>query len=577
MLAGCATKMPEIDYGQQALEAYDRVDAIIAKQEPVEGAIGLYEAMARALKYNLDEKIEEASMLYRTEQMESVRLGMLPIIQGNAQWGGRSNKAASSSESLRTGTESLEPSFSSPQQGYTADLTASWSLLDFGFAYIQSQQAEDELTIARQQRRKVINRILEDVRTSYWRAVSAERTQQRLLKLEADAIQALGKAQELEQRGRVSPLVVLAYQRELLQIQANVQKLQRELLLSKRQLAALMNLSPNERFSLELPSRSEVAPDLPGSATQMVLIGLRYRSELAESFLRRRINEKEQQLALVKALPSFTSVFGLNYDSNPFLYNNQWQSYSARVSWDLMSLFRYPSERDAAKGEGNLLLARENSLVMAIMTQIHVARARFIRMSHELRTIRLKHEVQSRILQLSQSQANVGFLGQQDLVKEYMTSILTEVEYDAAFADLQNAYANLYASMGLDNFAFDPNSGESVTDLAARLEDHWTEQAITLPEPPKRIPQLDEQIEAENSASMSAVGGQGNLSDAEFQKRLQAFLGENAEQPDSVTDPDADIEDETDDDAARDESLKQGNDSDVSFDRRRLQFQNGDN
>ena len=88
---------------------------------------------------------------------------------------------------------------------------------------------------------------------------------------------------------------------------------------------------------------------------------------------------------------------------------------------------------------------------------------------------------------------------------------------------------------------------------------------------------MDEQIEAENSASLSAVGGQGNLSDAEFQKRLQAFLGENAEQPDSVTDPDADTEDEPDDESARDESLKQGNDSDVSFDRRRLQFQNGDN
>jgi outer membrane protein TolC len=128
------------------------------------------------------------------------------------------------------------------------------------------------------------------VRTAYWRAVSADRTFRQLVDLEALAQKSLLQTQQLEARRLVPPLTVLAYQRDLLQVQGDVQKLQRELSLSKNQLAALINLRPGTRYSLVLPDRTDIVPELPGSADEMIMVGLRFRSELREGGYRQRIN-----------------------------------------------------------------------------------------------------------------------------------------------------------------------------------------------------------------------------------------------------------------------------------------------
>ena len=115
-----------------------------------------------------------------------------------------------------------------------------------------------------------------------WRAVSADRTLSRLGNVNALATQALRESQSLEERRVVAPLQALGFQRDLLQIQADVAKLQRELVLAKRQLAALMNLLPEKDYTLVLPDRTESVPELPGSTTEMVRTALQLRPELRE-------------------------------------------------------------------------------------------------------------------------------------------------------------------------------------------------------------------------------------------------------------------------------------------------------
>ena len=65
---------------------------------------------------------------------------------------------------------------------------------------------------------------------------------------------------------------------------------------------------------------------------------------------------------------------------------------------------------------------------------------------------------------------NVSF---QNFVREKMNSIVAEAEYDVAEADLQNAYANIYASIGQDTFGNIDTSKASVAELAQHLESHW--------------------------------------------------------------------------------------------------------
>ena len=155
--------------------AADNRVAVTANQEPVTGPIDLYEAMARALKYNLDYRVEAMNQQVKARELNLASYDMLPQLVANGSYYGRSNQAGASSLSLLTNRQSLEPSTSSDRDIAAGDLTLSWDVLDFGISYIRAHQKADQVLIAAEERRKVANRVVEDVRTAYYRAVSAER------------------------------------------------------------------------------------------------------------------------------------------------------------------------------------------------------------------------------------------------------------------------------------------------------------------------------------------------------------------------------------------------------------------
>lgn len=482
LLGACAIRPAAVDPDTDAVRNKALLESSIAQGEPVNGPISLYEAMARALKYNLDGRIEQMDEALRLKQVDLKRFDMLPSVVASTGYSARSNDAGSRSRSLLSGQQSLEPSTSSERRSTDTSITASWDVLDFGLAYVRSMQQADEAMIAGERRRKVMNRIVEDVRTAYWRAVSADRTFKKLGELEVMARKALAQAEELEKRRIAPPLAVLTYQRDLLSVQSDAQRLQRELTLAKTQLAALMNLPPQTAYDLVLPDRTSVVPELPGSADDMILTGLRFRAELREASYRRRITNLDKQAAFLRALPSVKGLLGLNHDSNEYLYNRDWLNFSARISWNLLGAFRYPAEKAALEAEIAVLDQRDLALTMAVATQVHVARVRFVRLAQELGTIRQSTAVQARITQLTRGSHDARAVSQQNLVREEMNAVLAEVRYDAAYADLQNAYANIYASMGLDNYDIDVNDAVPLKTLSGKLEEHWNERAGSLPE-----------------------------------------------------------------------------------------------
>ena len=54
-----------------------------------------------------------------------------------------------------------------------------------------------------------------------------------------------------------------------------------------------------------------------------------------------------------------------------------------------------------------------------------------------------------------------------------MNTIVAEGQFDIAQADLQNAYANIYAAVGQDTFGNINARTSTVTELAEHLQSHW--------------------------------------------------------------------------------------------------------
>jgi outer membrane protein TolC len=480
LLAGCSVTPQPIAPSELAMRAQKNAVDVTANQEPVGGEVSLYEAMARALKYNLDYKVELMDEALKARELNLSTFDMLPQLVASGGYFGRNNYSGASSLSLLTRRQSLEPSTSSEKNIFSGDLTLSWDVLDFGLSYVRAQQKSDEVLISMERRRKVANRIIEDVRTSYWRAVSAERLLTKLGQLEGSVSTTLENSERLAERRLSAPLTALTYQRELVEIQAEIRRLQRELVIAKAQLAALMNLSPGTPFTLVLPERTKVPPKVGASGEDMMMTALRNRAELHEISYRQRINRKELDAALLSALPSFKALIGVNVDSNSFLYNSNWAQYGARASWNILNLFKLPAQKKAIKASDELLRQRELALTMAVMTQVHVARARFGHLSTELETAEHQYAVQNKIMYQIRSGFKAGAMSQQTLLREEMNTLVSEVKYDIAYADTQNAYANLFSSMGIDEFAPDITGRETVPALSEALSGLWQKRETAL-------------------------------------------------------------------------------------------------
>lgn len=480
LLAGCAVKPEPLTPSDLQTTAERNFQTVDADQEPVAAPIDLYEAMARALKYNLDYKVELMDEALKSRELDLSRYDMLPQLVASGGYAGRNNFSGASSLSLITRRQSLEPSTSSEKNLYTADLALSWDVLDFGLSYVRAKQKADEVLISQERRRKVANRIIEDVRTSYWRAVSAQRLLDKLQQLEDSVTVTLENSERLAERRLTAPLTALTYQRELVEIQGNIRRLQRELVIAKAQLAALMNLKPGTEFSLVLPDRAQAMPEVKYSGEDMMMTALQNRAELREVSYRQRINAKELDAALLSALPSFRGILGVNVDSNDFLYNNDWMQWGARASWNVLNLFRYPAQKKTVEAQDDLLKQRELALTMAVLTQVHVARARFAHLTEELSTASHQMRVQDKIMTQIRAGHKAGAMSQQTLLREEMNTLVAEVKYDIAYADAQNGYANLFGSMGIDDFGPDLTGRENVQTLRGSLSKLWDDRAMAL-------------------------------------------------------------------------------------------------
>jgi outer membrane protein TolC len=484
LLAGCSVTPEPFTQDQLRLRVDRNVASLTANQEPVAGEVSLYEAMARALKYNLDYKVAMMEEAVRGQELDRTRFDMLPQLVANAGYNSRSNDSGASSRSLLSGRQSLEPSTSVERQTTAADLSLSWDVLDFGVSYARARQAADQRLISLESRRKVASRMVEDVRTAYWRAVSAERLIAKLVQLSGDVTSALGDSEEIARRRTASPLAALTYQRDLIDVERQIQALQRELVIAKAQLAALMNLAPGTEFKLALPVRTAISTDFCLSGEAMIRTALENRSELRDIAYRLRINERDGTVALLRNLPSLRAFIGTNYDSNSFLYNSNWSGVGVRASWNLLSVFRYPADKRVIEAQTDWLGERERALTMAVMTQVHVSRAQFAFARQSLMTASRYSQVQTGINDQIRSAFKAKQESRQRVIREEMNGLLAEVRYDLAYADMQNAFANVYSSVGLDSFTPEVSSRDSVKDLAGGLQRLWQSRQDATAAPP---------------------------------------------------------------------------------------------
>jgi outer membrane protein TolC len=423
--------------------------ALFEGQEPVSREITFHEAVARALKYNLDYRLKLMESALAVGLFDVSRYDMLPKIVASAGYSSRSNDSGGTSVSIIDGRETLSPSTSQERQRWLANAEFSWNVLDFGVSYYRAHQAADEALIAEERRRRVAQNIVQDVRGAYWRALGAQRlagdADELLVRIRA----AREKSRLAEKMGLLPPPQALAYQRALLDATTLINIRRQEIEFAKRELAALMNLPPSLPFRLADEPESHL-PRVPRDASELEELALRMRPELREEDYRKRISLAETKRAVLTILPGIRLDFAARYDSNKYLYYQSWTEGGIEIFSNLMRLLAYPSIEKSNEARLKVDEARRLALSMAVITQVRVAVERYNLARADFENAAEAAEVDQRLLKYAQAAATTRVDTELEVIRNEARALIARFHRYASYASAQVAYGRVYNSLGLD-------------------------------------------------------------------------------------------------------------------------------
>ena len=451
VLAACGSVAPKAFTSDEIRDrAAQDVLSMYKDQEPISAPIDFHEAAARALKYNLDYKLKLMETALSRSLWDVSTYEMLPKLVAGAGYSSRNNDSGGTSVLIEPPrTVSLNPSTSQERDRSMANLSFSWNALDFGVSYYRAQQKADQVLMAEERRRKVIQNVLQDVRNSYWRALGAQKLLGRVDSLLDRVNKALDRAKEIEKQGLMPQAQVLGYQRALLDAVNTLTLRRQDLELAMAELRALMSVAPGVKFTLA--EQNELAlPRIPVNVEALEKLALEKRPEIMEEWYRKRVTENDIKAAKVLLWPNISFDAGWQYDSNKYSYNSNWVDTGVRVSWNLLKLTQYPALQKAHQAQNETDDMRRMALSMAVLTQVRVGVQRYGLSLSELKFAEESMNVDQRLLNYAKAAAKSQFDSELEVIRTEARALLGEYQRYAAYSNAQAAWGRLYNSVGLD-------------------------------------------------------------------------------------------------------------------------------
>lgn len=469
VLAACGSVAPKAFTSDEVRDrAGQDILSMYQDQEPINGAIDFHEAAARALKYNLDYRLKLMETALSQNLYEVSTYEMLPRLVAGAGYSSRNNDSGGTSIGIEDRQISLRPSTSQERDHSMANLSFSWNALDFGVSYYRAQQKADQVLMAEERRRKVIQNVLQDVRNSYWRALGAQKLLGRVDALLERVNKALARAKEVEKQGLMPQAQVLGYQRAQLGLgQLQILAAQRQRIHRIEQ-GALMSVAPGVQFTLAEQNELSL-PRLPMNVESLERLALEKRPEIMEEWYRKRVTENDIKAAKVLLWPNISFDAGWQYDSNKYNYNSNWIDTGVRVSWNLLKLAQYPSLERAHKAQNETDDMRRLALSMAVLTQVRVGVQRYGLSLQELKFAEESVQVDQRLLNYAQAAAKSQFDSELEVIRNEARALLGEYQRYAAYSNAQAAWGRLYNSVGLDILP-ETVQGHDVKTLAQAMQ-----------------------------------------------------------------------------------------------------------
>ena len=443
------------------MDSQQRVDQDLLKIEKIKKQnetwednikIDLYTAIALAIKNNRELKIKQLETGIAYRQIDKVEFEMLPALAANAGYSGSERYTASASATVPktdlAGAIGTSYSTSRERDVNSQDIGFTWNALDFGLSFIRAGQEANRYLITEEMERKAEHTIVRDVIKAYWNTISADKLIKKYDPLLIEVDKALNDSQKIEELLLTKPMDALLYQKELLDIQRALQS-QKEIFIDARiQLAGLMGLLPNQKFTI-------VPTDDPLTILNMDLEGMeKYallnRPELRKSHYDEKISIQETKASMSSLLPGLNFNAAWTHSSNDHLMNKTNLEYGSAMGANLLNVFMYPKVKRINETNTEVIKEKRLALSMAVLSQVHLANIDYSLALEEYDTAERYYQVSKKITEQIKNAQKIARFGNLELIREQASLLVAELRYDIAYSKLQHAIGKIYTSVGLD-------------------------------------------------------------------------------------------------------------------------------
>ena len=349
----------------------------------------------------------------------------------------------------------------SDSKNIDSELKLAWNLLDIGSVYFQSQDAQHAANLGFEQSRKVIHNLLQETRSLYWKALTAQKLLPTVndmiefMTLEVDELNSKGN--ELAQTSESLSREELVKKRKYMQSVKKLSYLKRDLLTSQVRLASLMGLHPSTEYKLVGKEYGNFdLPEIKNSLSEMEWLALTSRPELRVRDLSTNINEIKASFRVLKD-PGENA-----YQNDPSYYNRLWSRKAKELGMKAFEDVKNPNVAD-------LESLRRQRMTNIVLTQVYVSWARYMS-AYE------NYQINTEIANVSEDIAEDIVVADGSLSEkgqlESSRAIADELKAMLAYIELQDSLGNMYSAMGLDALPYYMLS-EKPSKIAVYLNENY--------------------------------------------------------------------------------------------------------
>jgi outer membrane protein TolC len=463
-LGGCSAPTNRLSNSDLMAVTGSLSETLQVLEEPLDGPLDVHHAVARALKYNLSIRTQELTAEIAFAKVRAESSSMLPNVVAESRYYGRNVPSYSRSSS------SLNYSTSSDAIGLTRDLTLSFNILDFGLSYIRTEQLADKAEKEREEVRRVATRVVEETRTEFSRTAAYEALIAQLDRLHPAVEQMLAESRKASHNNDINPLVSINYERDVLNLQRELNQLRVSLAGSAAQFRQVVGIPQSVPIQLRTTSRSKKTPTAGDTPSADIAAALMNRHEIRQLLLDMRITEKEVHATILQLLPSISLSRGITQDSSSYLLNANWVSWGAKFAWNLMNLAKLPKDLDVVEAQMRVHRQQIVATAATIAMQVYVAHARVSAHRQSALDANTLASLQHRMLRQVRAASTVGTVAPQVLVKERLATLLADIRARLAEAELESASAAYATSIGASHVPDVNVHALSVSEIASVLQ-----------------------------------------------------------------------------------------------------------